>query len=133
MGVGSVARARGLKCVFFFLMIRRPPRSTLFPYTTLFRSISLSDAPSRIRAIRLLAAAGIVWFRGKRHGQGLSWQHLGAVCGIINQGSHDRRGLHEITRLGMVLHVQLRAARACPSVATIPGKLKLLQAPRLPP
>ena len=27
-------------CVlFFFLMIRRPPRSTLFPYTTLFRSI----------------------------------------------------------------------------------------------
>src|SRR2546426_9210435 len=25
-------------CNFFFLMIRRPPRSTLFPYTTLFRS-----------------------------------------------------------------------------------------------
>src|SRR5437016_9476846 len=25
-------------CYFFFLMIRRPPRSTLFPYTTLFRS-----------------------------------------------------------------------------------------------
>src|SRR5688572_32626760 len=25
-------------CVFFFLMLRRPPRSTLFPYTTLFRS-----------------------------------------------------------------------------------------------
>src|SRR5215203_6999626 len=25
---------------FFFLMIRRPPRSTLFPYTTLFRSIN---------------------------------------------------------------------------------------------
>src|SRR5438132_9477533 len=27
-----------LTCHFFFLMIRRPPRSTLFPYTTLFRS-----------------------------------------------------------------------------------------------
>src|SRR5215203_6821415 len=27
-----------LSCCFFFLMIRRPPRSTLFPYTTLFRS-----------------------------------------------------------------------------------------------
>src|SRR5256885_11593076 len=26
--------------IFFFLMIRRPPRSTLFPYTTLFRSIN---------------------------------------------------------------------------------------------
>src|SRR3712207_7231895 len=27
--------------VFFFLMIRRPPRSTLFPYTTLFRSLDV--------------------------------------------------------------------------------------------
>src|SRR2546430_17134255 len=27
-----------LNFIFFFLMIRRPPRSTLFPYTTLFRS-----------------------------------------------------------------------------------------------
>src|SRR5258708_13409453 len=29
-----------LPALFFFLMIRRPPRSTLFPYTTLFRSSS---------------------------------------------------------------------------------------------
>src|SRR2546429_6755738 len=28
-----------VKLFFFFLMIRRPPRSTLFPYTTLFRSL----------------------------------------------------------------------------------------------
>src|SRR5258707_7288652 len=28
---------------FFFLMIRRPPRSTLFPYTTLFRSLVFTD------------------------------------------------------------------------------------------
>src|SRR5436309_13531162 len=35
---------RGLfcsRCCFFFLMIRRPPRSTPFPYTTLFRSLVL--------------------------------------------------------------------------------------------
>src|SRR3712207_7531269 len=31
-----------LTSVFFFLMIRRPPRSTLFPYTTLFRSTTRS-------------------------------------------------------------------------------------------
>src|SRR2546422_3397870 len=31
---------------FFFLMIRRPPRSTLFPYTTLFRSRSFPLSPS---------------------------------------------------------------------------------------
>src|SRR3954467_16003643 len=34
----------GWALFFFFLMIRRPPRSTLFPYTTLFRS-SYKDAP----------------------------------------------------------------------------------------
>src|SRR3982751_6962650 len=32
--------------VFFFLMIRRPPRSTLFPYTTLFRSPRSHRIPS---------------------------------------------------------------------------------------
>src|SRR6266403_4362536 len=37
------------RCSFFFLMIRRPPRSTLFPYTTLFRS----------RGRRATAAGGI--------------------------------------------------------------------------
>src|SRR5258708_24605510 len=40
--------------VFFFLMIRRPPRSTLFPYTTLFRS-----RRSRRFAARRLVAHGI--------------------------------------------------------------------------
>src|SRR3712207_7417674 len=33
--------------MFFFLMIRRPPRSTLFPYTTLFRSRFVHDDHSR--------------------------------------------------------------------------------------
>src|SRR3989442_11200005 len=36
--------------IFFFLMIRRPPRSTLFPYTTLFRSLLyyLASRPNRV-------------------------------------------------------------------------------------
>src|SRR5215210_8112943 len=33
--------------LFFFLMIRRPPRSTLFPYTTLFRSLRRPLRPGR--------------------------------------------------------------------------------------
>src|SRR3712207_7570590 len=41
--------------VFFFLMIRRPPRSTLFPYTTLFRS-GVDEPPEQ------LAGAGGVLF-----------------------------------------------------------------------
>src|SRR3712207_1515255 len=49
--------------VVFFLMIRRPPRSTLFPYTTLFRSGDgagdrLADPPGRVR--RELVAAPVV-------------------------------------------------------------------------
>src|SRR5258705_8925967 len=47
---------------FFFLMIRRPPRSTLFPYTTLFRSPaaagrSLSRAPHRAADVDATALA----------------------------------------------------------------------------
>src|SRR2546430_10262220 len=38
---------------FFFLMIRRPPRSTLFPYTTLFRSLDLYVAASRKEGLPL--------------------------------------------------------------------------------
>src|SRR3989475_5233595 len=34
--------------LFFFLMIRRPPRSTLFPYTTLFRSVTAHDAQGNV-------------------------------------------------------------------------------------
>src|SRR3989449_3762203 len=41
--------------LFFFLMIRRPPRSTLFPYTTLFRSrmIVLFDLSAKYGALPL--------------------------------------------------------------------------------
>src|SRR5258708_39850645 len=41
LGVGDLSAEQPVHPVFgffFFLMIRRPPRSTLFPYTTLFRS-----------------------------------------------------------------------------------------------
>src|SRR2546426_5052079 len=43
--------------LFFFLMIRRPPRSTLFPYTTLFRSLLVSkEAQPAFRAEALAAS-----------------------------------------------------------------------------
>src|SRR5256885_5234125 len=38
--IGVQYRCAYFPSFFFFLMIRRPPRSTLFPYTTLFRSLS---------------------------------------------------------------------------------------------
>src|SRR3712207_7298216 len=42
---------------FFFLMIRRPPRSTLFPYTTLFRSSPPSPSPASCACSRPSATA----------------------------------------------------------------------------
>src|SRR5258707_4067620 len=39
--------------LFFFLMIRRPPRSTLFPYTTLFRSVKAGNPVIFLRIGRL--------------------------------------------------------------------------------
>src|SRR3712207_8214663 len=44
--------------LFFFLMIRRPPRSTLFPYTTLFRSELAVEVTSRRRGEVLERAGG---------------------------------------------------------------------------
>src|SRR5687767_15662226 len=60
----------------FFLMIRRPPRSTLFPYTTLFRSSAdPAEPPARVaRAARARAAPG------PAHGSGRVG-HLQAVRG----------------------------------------------------
>src|SRR5690554_8206716 len=48
--------------LFFFLMIRRPPRSTLFPYTTLFRSGTRVDA-----ALRRAAPVGLRAADARRH------------------------------------------------------------------
>src|SRR3712207_6926066 len=46
--------SKGDTCDYFFLMIRRPPRSTLFPYTTLFRS---EVRPGWLEALLAAAAA----------------------------------------------------------------------------
>src|SRR3712207_7518323 len=45
--------------MFFFLMIRRPPRSTLFPYTTLFRSVGALLATA---LLVVPAATTRLWF-----------------------------------------------------------------------
>src|SRR5689334_25443137 len=53
-------------CYFFSLMIRRPPRSTLFPYTTLFRSV-LGQARARgsHQEVRVWGEmVNVLWERG---------------------------------------------------------------------
>src|SRR4051812_49509107 len=68
---------------FFFLMIRRPPRSTLFPYTTLFRSLmSMSDAffGRVFHARRELVPFGTV--RSEEHTSELQ-SHVNLVCRLL--------------------------------------------------
>src|SRR3712207_8303891 len=47
--------------MFFFVMIRRPPRSTLFPDTTLFRSSTTSSAPSHAASERETSYEKSTW------------------------------------------------------------------------
>src|SRR5258707_5923722 len=67
--------------LFFFLMIRRPPRSTLFPYTTLFRSVedvSFALRPGTITALVGESGSG----RSEEHTSELqSRQYL--VCRLL--------------------------------------------------
>src|SRR5256885_6550715 len=67
--------------LFFFLMIRRPPRSTLFPYTTLFRSVTpggQSDREGRLarRREQLLRLVGVLLALRDRKSTRLNSSHL---------------------------------------------------------
>src|SRR5258708_19183543 len=73
---------------FFFLMIRRPPRSTLFPYTTLFRSpvgACIAEEPRHAFHWRTLT------LRSEEHTSELqSPDHL--VCRLLLEKKKDKHG-----------------------------------------
>src|SRR5258707_9525137 len=72
---------------FFFLMIRRPPRSTLFPYTTLFRSPSppdFSPGPTPVTPAADMAPTHEVAPReGDRKSTRLNSSHANLVCRLL--------------------------------------------------
>src|SRR5260370_15658619 len=71
--------------LFFFLMIRRPPRSTLFPYTTLFRSYPpLAAATVDPLAGGVMAARSVETkpARSEEHTSELQ-SHLNLVCRLL--------------------------------------------------
>src|SRR2546430_4134088 len=88
--------------IFFFLMIRRPPRSTLFPYTTLFRSslqtsrlsvaLSGQSLVGTVPAITL--AGGAAWARSEEHTSELQSQS-NLVCRLLLEKKKNRIQLHE--------------------------------------
>src|SRR5687768_17958927 len=76
--------------LFFFLMIRRPPRSTLFPYTTLFRSYWDLRQYSSVRTLidegvsaLFLSANSVCWVsRSEEHTSELQ-SRLHLVCRLL--------------------------------------------------
>src|SRR5687768_17754085 len=69
--------------VVFFLMIRRPPRSTLFPYTTLFRSRSAGNkAEAAARSPRAAGGSALSSARSEEHTSELQ-SRLHLVCRLL--------------------------------------------------
>src|SRR2546429_4306620 len=85
-------------------MIRRPPRSTLFPYTTLFRSVHARRRPARHRRRRAPGAAAA---RGARHhGRAVrSEEHtselqsrLHLVCRLLLEKKKKKKTKHKLCK-----------------------------------
>src|SRR5258707_2640929 len=101
---------------FFFLMIRRPPRSTLFPYTTLFRSTSSSrPARSRRRPVAVRPPTSRRRPRSEEHTSELqSRQYL--VCRLLLEKKNHEALLNPGAKHSEKRHrfkVQGHTAKAC--------------------
>src|SRR3712207_8666626 len=59
-------------------MIRRPPRSTLFPYTTLFRSAKMADTVDEISGGRLILGVGAGYHEPEFRAFGYPYDHRAA-------------------------------------------------------
>src|SRR3712207_6992478 len=88
--MGGSCRTMRTGRAFFFLMIRRPPRSTLFPYTTLFRS-----SPAGRENFGRWFFYDCRWRRSEEHTSELqSRQYL--VCRLLLE-KKDRTNLQKVT------------------------------------
>src|SRR5256885_16598871 len=83
-------------CFFFFLMIRRPPRSTLFPYTTLFRSPSSAigdtrggSVPASVGHHDVVIAAQVSEDRSEEH-----TSELQSPCNLVCRLLLEKKNLH---------------------------------------
>src|SRR2546426_9463276 len=92
-------------------MIRRPPRSTLFPYTTLFRSHAVRTRPQRIAHL----------LPGRRAGRGDENRGAGGDIGIDAQGATQARGIAIGERRVEDDGVRLRAARLLERIGSREG------------
>src|SRR5262245_66465052 len=89
---GSTCCGTYLTCFLlcFFLMIRRPPRSTLFPYTTLFRSYDFSGSDVDYCIVQLMTLDNVdEVVRSEEHTSELqSLRHL--VCRLLLEKKKEK-------------------------------------------
>src|SRR5690349_4146038 len=87
--------AYDLLIAFFFLLIRRPPRSTLFPYTTLFRSITRARTVARPACGKRPASTSRASSRSEEHTSELQ-SRRDLVCRLLLE---KKKELQELERM----------------------------------
>src|SRR5437868_7937934 len=82
---------------FFFLIIRQPPRSTLFPYTTLFRSIAMmvKGFLVRLEGLDMMSPRWVFCVRSEEHTSELQ-SRFDLVCRLLLEKKKKR---HQLTSL----------------------------------
>src|SRR5690242_9547165 len=123
--------------IFFFLMIRRPPRSTLFPYTTLFRSIltesnkgiTLKLADARKDQYRRLAKESNYRSRAvyKLDQLNKSYHFLRRGTKVVDIGAAPGGWLQLASKLvgpdGLVIGIDIKEIEPITNVITITGDI----------
>src|SRR5437764_3348100 len=100
--------------MFFFLMIRRPPRSTLFPYTTLFRSPHIDATEYRRITRSVEIGPGNVW-RSEEHTSELQ-SPMYLVCRLLLEKKKEKKNQYKklipwaIQRTRQYNHIVITAA-----------------------
>src|SRR5689334_23497914 len=98
-------------------MIRRPPRSTLFPYTTLFRSNTSKGAPSELQIGGRVGLS--LWHRSEEHTSELQSQfHL--VCRLLLEKKKRSNASRASKSASPCLATSSATARRQPSTACSP-------------
>src|SRR5438034_2563829 len=94
----SLKRFNFLLVFFFFLMIRRPPRSTLFPYTTLFRSsMEIPTLASVAITCRAPSRSSVKLWRSEEHTSELQ-SHSDLVCRLLLEKKKTDPAPHSSSR-----------------------------------
>src|SRR3712207_4927039 len=122
--------------MFFFLMIRRPPRSTLFPYTTLFRSCfnewrysSLLPSPNRLSSTCLLQDLPVYLSRLRQKASVRLLTSSSVKSPVVKASAACDRSCHELASLPT--RIGKKVIWFCSAAARSPGESPIIIMPSL--